>query len=102
MTYVSQPWIIAQNFRHPVKIFFAGVVFGVVFLNRGPFLVHGDCHVSKKANRQEAVFDHFGGGNPDGLAGWGLHLVVHAQRWSQAQYGVESPIVLARLKRICQ
>lgn len=46
--------------------------------NRGPFLVHSNCHVSKKADRQEVVLDHICGGNPDGLAGWSLHLVVHA------------------------
>lgn len=45
---------------------------------RDPFLVHGDCHVSKKANRKEVVIDRVGGRDPDGLADWSLHLVVHA------------------------
>jgi hypothetical protein len=29
---IAAPWIIAQNFRRPDKMLFAGAVFGVVFL----------------------------------------------------------------------
>jgi hypothetical protein len=75
---IAAPWIIAQNFRRPDKMLFCGRRFWSCISCRDPFLVHGDCHVSKKANRQDFVIDRVGGRDPDGLADWSLHLVVHA------------------------
>ncbi len=46
--------------------------------SRDPLLVHGDCHVSKNADRQEVVLNRGGFGDPDYVAGWSLHMVVHA------------------------
>ena len=75
---IASPWIIAQNFRRPDKILFAIFVFGVVLLVAILFLVHGDCHVSKGADRQEVVLNRGGFGDSDYVAGGSLHMVVHA------------------------